>query len=169
MNLDLRQFESFPAEFSAEVETDSMEYEIEGVEFRDVMNVKIDIQKVRDEYYCHGSANVPVEQECSRCLNPFDAELSGNFNFIVRTSEGSNTEGAGDEEDVLYTKVNEPVVELNEVIRETLLLSLPLKPLCNEDCKGLCPGCGVNLNEETCECRNEEADERWEGLKDLLE
>lgn len=169
MNLDLRQFDSFPAEFSSEVEADSMEYEIEGVEFRDVMIIKIDIQKVRDEYYCHGSANVPVEEECSRCLNPFGAELSGNFSFIIRAFEGNKIDSVGDEEDVLYTKVNEPVVELNEVIRETLLLSLPLKPLCNEDCKGLCPGCGVNLNEETCECRNKEADERWEGLRDLLE
>jgi len=167
MNLDLRQFESFPAEFSAEIEASSMEYEIAGVEFRDFMTVKIDIQKVKDEYYCHGRAAVPVEEECSRCLNPFDAELSGNFSFIIRTSEGKNP--AADEEDILYTKGNEPVVELNDIIRETLLLSLPLKPLCSEECRGLCPSCGVNLNEETCDCRNEESDERWEGLKDLLE
>jgi len=131
------------------------------------MTVKIDIQKVKDEYYCHGRAAVPVEEECSRCLNPFDAELSGNFSFIIRTSEGKNP--AADEEDILYTKGNEPVVELNDIIRETLLLSLPLKPLCSEECRGLCPSCGVNLNEETCDCRNEESDERWEGLKDLLE
>ncbi len=169
MNLDLRQFESFPAEFSAEVEADSMEYEINGVEFRDVMNLKIDIQKVRDEYYCHGYTSVPVEEECSRCLNPFEAELSGNFSFIIRTSEGKSIKTGGDEEDILYVKSNEPVVELNRIIRETLMLSLPLKPLCAEDCKGLCPSCGVNLNEDTCECRNEESDERWEGLKDLLE
>jgi uncharacterized protein len=167
MNLDLRQFESFPAEFTAEVEADSREYEIEGVEFKDVMNVKIDIQKTREEYLCHGFVSVSIEEECSRCLNPFEEELSGEFSFIAKAMEEESGPNA-DELDIIYYKNNEPVVELNKLIRETLLLALPLKPLCSEDCKGLCPDCGVNLNEENCDCRHEEYDERWEGLKDLL-
>jgi uncharacterized protein len=169
MNFDIREFDSFPAEFIADVEADSREYEIEGVSFKDVMSVRIDIQKVGEEFYCHGFVSVPIEQECSRCLNPFDGELSGDLSFIIKTSDAKIPQKGMEEEDIIYVRANKPVVDLNEIIRESLILSLPSKPLCNEDCKGLCPNCGVNLNEESCECRGGEADERWEGLRDLLE
>ncbi|MCX6826767.1 MAG: DUF177 domain-containing protein [candidate division Zixibacteria bacterium] len=168
MNLDLREFATFPVEISLETEADSHEYEIDGISFREPMALKVSIQKIKDDYYCHGSVMVPVEKECSRCLNIFDSELSGDFSFIIRTADAqpavSDNEG-----EIFYVKFNEPIVELDEIIRQALILSLPLKPLCDQDCKGLCPSCGINLNEETCDCRHKEMDERWEGLKDLFE
>ncbi|SYZ72383.1 conserved hypothetical protein [Candidatus Zixiibacteriota bacterium] len=169
MNLDLRDFETFPAEVAVESEPDNNEYGIEKVSFRDLMSLRLVIQKVQEEYYCQGSVTVPVEEECSRCLSLFDAELKGELNFIIRTGDGKVPSAAGEEEEILYVKPGEPVADLHNLIRESLILALPLKPLCNDDCLGLCPDCGVNLNEETCDCKREEDDERWEGLKNLLE
>jgi uncharacterized protein len=169
MNLDLREFKSFPAEVALDFEADSAECGIEGVSFRDLMSVKLTIQKVREEYYCQGYVVVPVEEECSRCLNMFNTELSGELSFVVKTGEGKALISENSGEDVVHVKAGELVVELNDLIRQALLLSLPLKPLCSPDCKGLCPSCGANLNEETCDCKAEEMDERWEGLRDLLE
>jgi len=167
MNLDLRQFETFPAEFNANFEADNVEFGIEGVAFCDLMNLRLTIHKVNEDYYCQGHITVPVEEECARCLIMFPARLYGDLDFVVKAEENKGTAPAEGEE-VIYTKTAEPVVDLTDLIRETLILSLPMKPLCDVECKGLCPDCGANLNEETCECKHEESDERWEGLKDLL-
>jgi uncharacterized protein len=169
MNLDLREFGTFPAEVSVDFEADNADFGIEGVSFRDLMSVRLTIQKVREEYYCQGYVTVPVEEECSRCLETFNSELSGDLTFIVKTDEGDAVMATDNRAEIVYVKLSEPVVDMNELIRQTLVLSLPLKPLCSPDCKGICPNCGVNLNEESCTCKTEETDDRWEGLSDLIE
>ncbi len=169
MNLDLREFESFPAEVSVDVEADSADYGIDGIAFREAMNVKLVIQKVNEEYYSHGDAVVKVEVECSRCLEMFNLELAGELSFVIKTERGKAVLSSDINEEVIYVKSHEPVVDLNEPIRQALLLSLPIKPICSPECKGLCPNCGVNLNEESCECTGKEVDERWKGLQDLIE
>jgi len=169
MNLDLRDFESFPAEISVDVEADSADYGIDGIAFREPMNVKLAIQKVNEEYYCQGDAVVKVEVECSRCLEMFNLELAGELNFVIKTERGKPVLSSDANEEVIYVKSHEPVVELNEPIRQALLLSLPIKPICFPECKGLCPNCGVNLNEENCSCTGKDVEERWEGLRDLME
>lgn len=169
MNLDLREFDSFPADFSAEFEADNADFGIPGVAFRDMMSIRLNIQLVNEEYYCHGVVAVPVEEECSRCLEVFDTELSGDLSFIIKSPDAKAVMAADSAAVVVNIKASEPVVDLNDLIKETLLLSMPMKPLCSDDCKGLCSNCGANLNEETCDCDVEEIDERWEGLKDLLE
>ncbi len=167
--MDLREIEGFPAEVVIEEEADNADYGVEGVSFRDIMTVKLNIQKVKDEYYAQGVVSVPVEEECSRCLNMFHEDLEGDLNFIIKTEAHGTKSAAKGSEDIVHVPVGKPVVELNDLIRQTLMLSIPMKPLCNEYCKGLCPSCGVNLNEETCDCEKEDIDDRWEGLKDLLE
>ena len=169
MNLDLRELTEFPAEVILESEADSNEYGIEGIAFRDLMKIRLNIQKVDNEYYCHGTVAAPVEQECSRCLSLFENDLTGDLSFSVRMQEVKPAQAYDEEGEIFFVRSGEPILELNEIIRQSLILSLPLKPLCHQDCKGLCPNCGVNLNEESCDCKDEETDERWEGLRGLLE
>jgi uncharacterized protein len=165
MNLDLHEFISFPAEITLELETDSIDVNVEGFSFRDLISVRLNIQKVGEEYLCQGYFNAPVEEECCRCLVLFEDELSGDLNFTIKVGEGESSDE--DDADLICIKAGEHLVDISEVVRQALILSIPLKPLCDENCKGLCPSCGVNLNEETCDCKNEEPDDRWEGLKDL--
>lgn len=169
MNLDLRDFTVFPVDLTIESEADAQEYELQGITVRDLMTVKMNIHKVKEEYYCQGIVRLPVEEECSRCLNLFDAELSGDFSFIVKTGSPEVDAATVAEDEIIYINTHEPVIDLTDTIRQSLVLAIPMKPLCSEDCRGLCPNCGANLNEETCECRLEDTDERWDGLKDLLE
>ena len=60
------------------------------------------------------------------------------------------------------------VLDLGEAVRQSALASLPMKPLCHSDCAGLCPHCGVNLNEVRCQCQEDEGDPRWAPLRQLL-
>src|SRR3989304_2472165 len=95
MKLDLRDFSVFPVDLTFESETDARELELEGIAVRDLMTVKMNIQKVNEEYYCQGFVRLPVEEECSRCLNLFDSELLGDFSFIVKMGrlEDANSTG----------------------------------------------------------------------------
>ena len=80
------------------------------------------------------------------------------------TSEESETEA----DDVSTTFYREEEIDLAELLREQFYLALPMKPLCAESCKGLCPQCGVNLNVETCACKPQWEDPRLAGLKALI-
>jgi len=170
MYLDLREFEAFPAEAEVEVETDNLDYESDIVALRDLVKVRLTIQEIGEEFFCQGQMVAPVEEECARCLTLFKDELTNDISFIVKIGEEKSNLAADDEEEnIIYLKPGEHVVDLRDLIREAIILALPIKPLCDPECKGLCPQCGANLNEETCDCKVEEYDNRWEGLKDLLE
>ena len=167
MALDLREFASFPVDIILEMELDDLEDSLSGVTFPELATVKLNIQKMKEEFYCRGEVTAPVEIECSRCLEPYPDKLQGELNFIVRKYDAKAVMSADGGEDVILLHPNDNIVDMTDQIRQVLALAMPMKPICSEDCRGLCPQCGANLNEETCDCRSDEIDERWEGLKDL--
>lgn len=109
--------------------------------------------------------------QCSRCLTPFT--LPVNARFEEEFLEGEPEVDADDEEledDRTVTYFHGDAIDLTDAIRDNVLLELPMKPLCQEDCKGLCPTCGTNRNQSTCGCTGEPTviDPRLAVFKDLL-
>lgn len=117
---------------------------------------------------------------CSRCVKGFTRELSGTFSLLLVAPEaahedvdhdagGAPVEVEMDEDAEDVYRLDEPgVVDLEAVVREQLDLALPLRAVCSEECKGLCPGCGADLNHEACRCQRE-IDDRWSALRELKE
>jgi len=109
-----------------------------------------------------------VELECSRCLEPCPARISTDF-FLTLVPDGTEF-GAGEvqvrEEDASLFYAPEGRAVLAEIAAEQIYLNLPLKPICGDGCRGLCPTCGANRNRIECGCRSEEIDPR---LAPLLE
>lgn len=105
------------------------------------------------------------ELECTRCLVPFRYALEPELEemYYPERLKGSKPEG----EDVANWFSGD-VLDLTDAIRENLQLALPMKLLCREDCKGLCPTCGRNLNEGPCACKREDVDPRWAPLEALF-
>ena len=110
-----------------------------------------------------------VRQECSRCLEdvttPVAARIAEEFFPTVDLRTGhavKRPEGEG------YMLSDAHELDLAEPIRQAVLLEQPMKPLCRADCRGLCPGCGQNLNERECDCTPEPADPRLAQLADWL-
>lgn len=98
---------------------------------------------------------------CDRCAEKIDRRFRYSFSHIlVRSLED------GDED--RYVEVKNDTLDLDELMREDILLELPTKFLCREDCRGLCPVCGKNLNEGPCGCEAPKGDPRLQVLKDLL-
>jgi len=103
-------------------------------------------------------------QECRRCLDPVNVPVHEDVQLVY-----APVGDAWDGNDDTYRPLGEGQAELDlrEGIREEVILSQSLLVLCRPDCKGLCPRCGTNLNEDRCECSVEESDPRWEALRAL--
>jgi uncharacterized protein len=116
-----------------------------------------------------GELSTSLEVACARCLEPVMQDLKREFDLLYRP-RGSD---AGREElsvtsaeaEISYYEGDGLLLE--DVLREQVLLAVPLKAICRQDCKGLCPECGANLNVTTCSCSEPTEDPRWSALKDL--
>jgi DUF177 domain-containing protein len=122
-----------------------------------------------DDIRLVGGFSTGIEALCARCLEPVAREVKKNFDLLYRP-QGSD---AGEPEIKLSSPVETDVgyyrgdgLLLEDVLREQVLLTIPLKVVCSEQCKGLCPQCGKNLNSGNCECPPL-PEPRWAALKDI--
>jgi uncharacterized protein len=133
------------------------------------VDLAFDIYKDKDQFRFVGRVQTTLELPCSRCVEPF--KLSVDSSFDLRYLPRSHNVGEGErevEEDDLSTSFYEDeTIDLGQLMREQFYLALPMKPLCREACRGLCPQCGTNLNRGTCDCRRDWEDPRLAPLKAL--
>lgn len=124
------------------------------------------------EYIVSGSASFTADLSCSRCVEPYPFANSSSFHVRFRP----RPEASGEEiEEVEISDPEELDVEfysgrtipLKDLALEQVQLAIPMKPLCDEGCLGLCPVCGVNRSRESCECETSIHDERWDALRGL--
>ncbi len=104
--------------------------------------------------------------QCDRCLEEFDKSI-GTAYAVVYVYNPDDAAGVGEEEVQVITPET-TMIDLGEDVRQMIVLSVPLKLLCREDCRGLCPHCGKNLNTGACDCAATSMDPRWNPLKSLL-
>jgi uncharacterized protein len=117
----------------------------------------------------NGELSTALELTCARCLEPVIQDVKRDFDLLYRPlgADAGREELSvtGAEAEVSYYQGEGLLLE--DVVREQVLLAVPLKVICREDCKGLCPHCGTNLNLEQCSCAEPMEDPRWAALKDL--
>ena len=128
------------------------------------------LTRFRERVLLQGEVAAPVRLECSRCLSVFASTLRSEVEMYLQEQEGesdSEEEVELTPEEIGIQHLNEGRIDLRAVLSEQIHLALPVKPLCREDCRGLCPRCGVDLNSQPCGCTDEVHDPRWEVLKKL--
>ncbi len=135
-----------------------------GYKFSDKIFVKGEVKDMGGYMVLEAKAKVDYETECARCLKPITGQCEIDFvREVALKLESKDEEGE-------YILVNEnSCLSIDEAIKEEIILSLPLRSLCKEDCKGLCPKCGCNKNETECSCVLKEPDPRWNILKTFSE
>lgn len=126
-----------------------------------------------DAFRVAGRTTTRLELECGRCLEPFAVPVDTSFDLRYVPVVESVPEGAVDEiqiadEDLATSYYREGLLDVIDMLREQFQLALPMKPLCAEDCRGLCPECGANRNETACGCASRWEDPRLAPLKSLL-
>ena len=122
-----------------------------------------------EEVRVRGHLTGTVASDCDRCLEPLQVPMDGDFDLYYRPAESEFDDGEVElspaEAEVGFYENGG--VELADVVREQILLWLPMQRLCRQDCKGICPTCGQNRNTTECSCRVERIDERWRALSNL--
>jgi uncharacterized protein len=116
-----------------------------------------------------GSYQGEVEVPCARCIEPVTIPVAGQFDLIFRplgADQGAPERAISTSETEIGYYQNGGLA-LEDVLREQVLLSLPVRTLCRQDCKGLCPRCGRDLNSESCTCETASPDPRWSALSEL--
>lgn len=114
-----------------------------------------------------GRMRAPVEADCDRCLEPVALTLDLPLDLFYKPAEQSGSEEEIDEGEAEIAYYGGDGLELNDVLREQVLLALPAKLVCRDECKGICPSCGQNRNQQECHCQRRPVDDRWGALKNL--
>jgi len=121
------------------------------------IEVDLVLERVPEGIVVRGTLTATWGAACSRCLEPVSGEISVHVDELFETEplEGETY------------KLDEDVIDLEPMVRDALLLELPLAPLCTPDCAGLCATCGANKNVTQCDCVTQEIDPRWAALRSL--
>jgi DUF177 domain-containing protein len=138
------------------------------------MDARVEQGSSPGEYLAEGNAKVTLDLNCSRCLDPYPFANSAKFHVRFRP----RPEGSGEENEEVEIAAEEELdvefysdrkVPLRDLALEQVQLSIPMKPLCHENCLGLCPKCGANRSRERCNCDESVTDARWGALQGIRE
>lgn len=136
------------------------------------VELSMDVEKVGSEAYgVQGHATTRLELECGRCLEPFESPVDTAFElrYVPELADVTEPDREVTDDDLTTAYYSEGALDVTEMLREQFQLALPMKPLCTEACKGLCPQCGTNLNRTQCGCTPRWEDPRLAALKGLLQ
>ena len=169
MQLDLTRYRQPVSEFARTFRPE--EVQGEGDAYRIVASVALafEIHKDKDKFRLVGNVTTELELPCSRCLEPFRLPVAAPFDlrYLPATEVATEAEREVGDEDLEISYYENDTIDLNGLLREQFYLALPMKPLCSDDCRGLCPQCGTNLNTGTCTCSAVWEDPRLAPLKGL--
>lgn len=151
-------------------DADTLDLREEGIERAGPITGTVRLHRTNQGIYADGRVEVPVRLQCTRCLDEFTTTI--NFplreEYYPTIDVNTGVPVPAPESELAFPIDRHHEVDLREAIRQNLLVALPVKALCREDCAGLCPQCGKNLNEGPCDCVPETADARFAVLRDLL-
>jgi uncharacterized protein len=129
--------------------------------------VRLQASRAGEKVGLLGSVHAVVGFECDRCLAPLSVSVEPSFDLIYVPPLGVGEEHELGENDLSLAFYQEGIIDVDDLAREQIELALPMARLCAEDCLGLCPECGANLNLDECACAEAQADPRWVALTEL--
>lgn len=170
MFISLQQLEQRPVRFDVEIPAGEVEYDpkLKQSSALCAEGSATLLNHSLGEIRVEGKLNVTMQATCDRCLEAASFPIENRFDLLYMPAE--TTKGGEDEIDetgieVGYYEGNG--LALNDILREVVLLALPMQLICNEACKGICPVCGQNRNQRDCGCHAEAVDDRWSKLRTL--
>lgn len=139
------------AHFEGEFDLPVMKAGPDLYDFAAPLSWQVDISNTGDALLVSGTVEGDAKTACARCLDEFSFPVTGEIEgyFLINSDDGTPDDMDEDEFDVLG---DDNIIDLEPLIRAALLLEFPLVPLCGDDCLGLCPTCGANLNDGPCGC-----------------
>lgn len=157
---DLFKRKSSMKELNMEIEHKGFNDGIEEIAFKSPVRIDGEFAMIDNVLNLKAVVSAELELTCSRCLQKF------TYPIEIKINEKFSNEEVNKDDDAIF--INSDVLDITEIIDNNIIMALPIKRLCNENCKGLCQECGTNLNFSTCKCKKEDVDPRLEKLKDFF-
>jgi uncharacterized protein len=172
MFLSVKEMELRKVRFDETFEPGQIDFSGEGIEASSplrAIGVAELLPHTEGEVRVQGRYTVEIVTQCDRCLTEARFPLDAAFDLFYRPAStiAVEEEVEIDEGEAEIGFYEGDGLELEVILLEQVLLSLPMQRVCSEDCPGLCPVCGKNRKESHCDCRIEKADDRWRALKNL--
>ena len=169
MRIELDKLEEQGGKFAQVYEANELPLEDTEVRLAEQAEVRGRIRRAGKEVELQGKLHTKIEAACDRCLRPVELLIDTEFNerFVRVVSWAAEEQHELQAEDLNIAVFDGEGIELDELVREELLLALPVNVLCREDCQGLCPVCGIDRNLSNCQCESDTVDSRWQKLKEL--
>jgi uncharacterized protein len=170
MRIELASLEGTDGRFAHTYEPGQLSISDERVRMSEPLTVTGRIRQSQRKVEVEGQFSTTAQVECDRCLKPLAVPVSSEFKLEYVTPEtySATPAAALEEGDLSLSVFDGEGLDIDEIVGEQVLLALPSRILCTEDCKGLCPECGVDRNLNSCKCESAEIDPRWGALKELV-
>jgi uncharacterized protein len=169
--VDLKDLAHEKVSFAGSFEPGVVEFGSENIRQVGPLDWSASAERAGAEVRINGELKTGVESMCSRCLEPARCEIARPFDLFFRQRDeqmfDEDEEVELSEEDTKTAFFIGTQLAIADILREQVLLALPMKALCKVDCKGLCPTCGTNLNSGTCNCPKEEFSPHMEKLLEI--
>jgi uncharacterized protein len=171
MQIELATLEGKRGEFHHVYNSGELSLNDERAQLAGPIEVSGRITRSPEKVRAKGTVRGSVQVECDRCLREIELPINLEFDLEYVTEGEYNRLQAAEllEEDLTLSVFDGEVIDIDEMVREQVLLAVPSQVLCDENCKGLCEKCGSNRNLVECRCETREMDPRWAELKKLME
>lgn len=169
MRIELVNLEHGRGDFARVYQPEELGQFDERVEVVDPVAVNGKVRLAGAEVFVRGHIETRAQVECDRCLKKIQLPVSADFDLqYITGAEYESSDAAELTEDVMSVSVFDgEAIDVDEIVKEQILLAVPTRMLCRLDCKGICPDCGIDKNTGDCACGTEEMDPRWAALKNL--
>lgn len=169
MRVELSSLEGKSGRFAHDYQPDEIVLHDERVGLAQPPGIAGRIFRAHGQLFVEGQLTAVARVECDRCLQPIEISVANEFTLEYVTTEAYQAFEAAElaEEDLALSVFDGEGIDIDEIVREQLLLAVPLQTLCRENCKGLCPVCGEDRNLVDCSCKESDIDPRWRGLENL--
>lgn len=169
MRIELEKLDGSKGAFAHVYQPDDLNPIDERLRLTEPAAVTGKIRLAGNEVFVNGRIDTRAQVECDRCLQP--VELPVNADFALEYMSGSDYESSEaaelTEAELSVSVFDGEAIDVDEVVKEQILLAVPTRMLCREDCKGICPECGIDRNSGDCTCVTNDIDPRWAALKNL--
>jgi uncharacterized protein len=169
MRIELENLEGGKGDFAQVYNPDELNPVDERVKLTAPATVNGKIRLAGNEVFVNGHVDTRTQVECDRCLKMIELPVNADFEleYITGTEYESSEVAELTEAEMSVSVFDGHALDVDEIVKEQILLAVPTRMLCREDCKGICPECGTDRNTGECNCETKEIDPRWAALKNL--
>ena len=169
MRIELENLEGGKGDFAHVYQPDDLNPVDERVSLNGPATVSGKVRLAGNEVFVNGHVEARAKVECDRCLQPVETPVDADFALEYITGSEYESSGVAEltEAEMSVSVFDGQGIDVDEIVKEQVLLAVPTRMLCSDDCKGICPECGTNKNTGDCNCTTNDTDPRWAALKDL--